>query len=230
MPRTPQVEPGEHRYEITHLWDRHKAILRLLVQGWSNKQIAMHLGISPQTVSIVRNSALAQEHLAHLHDLADLECSSMNARLAANAPVALEVLEEMMTSPATEEKTRAKIALGLLDRAGFGPSQKTLHKHQHMHVTPADIEDIKRRAREAGMVVDVSRGDDGQARKACSFPHEAPQVCEAHSSPTTGPVLGPPAPPAPFTPAPYTDGEAPISREAFARIAQEALSAIEEVG
>jgi DNA-binding NarL/FixJ family response regulator len=49
-----------HRNEITHLTERERQVLQLIVDGKSNKEIAATLGISSKTVSVHRTNVMAK--------------------------------------------------------------------------------------------------------------------------------------------------------------------------
>ncbi|MGB8984249.1 MAG: response regulator transcription factor [Anaerolineales bacterium] len=53
-------EGNNHRNEETHLTERERQVLQLVVDGKSNKEIASELGISPKTVSVHRTNGMAK--------------------------------------------------------------------------------------------------------------------------------------------------------------------------
>ena len=137
---------GERRYNIKELWDKHREIARQLVLGGTNVGIASVVGCTPQTVSNVRNSPIGQAELERLHGARDDETVNIAKRIEEFAPVALELLENIMTGkqPGASVALRAKVATGHLGRAGYGEVHK-VHA-LHGYVTKDDLEEIKARA------------------------------------------------------------------------------------
>jgi Bacterial regulatory proteins, luxR family len=151
------------KYELKQLWDLHLTMLRKVAAGKSNVQVAEELGITPQTVSNTRNSALGRARLQELQQSADASLFAMQERIQAFAPRALEVLEDIIAgegegSSATLE-LRARCASAHLGRAGLGEIKKVAAPSQTL--TRDDIERIKARAldsaREQGLVHDLKQ-------------------------------------------------------------------------
>ena len=150
MDRRRERRNGESRqYNIKELWDKHREIARQLVLGGTNVSIAETLNITPQTVSNVRNSPIGQAELQRLHGARDEETVNIAKRIEEFAPVALELLEDIMTGrqPGSSVALRAKVASSHLARAGYGEVHKAHVVSQH--VTRDDIERIKERAASA---------------------------------------------------------------------------------
>ncbi len=139
----------KREYDIKQLWDSHQEILRLLVLGKNNQQVAEELGITPQTVSNVRNSPLAREHLQTLQNGRDAETTQIHKRVQEFAPVALQLLEEIIRGEHEDASIglRAREANNALGRAGMGPIQKIASLSTTL--SRDDIEAIKERARSA---------------------------------------------------------------------------------
>lgn len=137
---------ASRQYNIKELWDKHREIARQLVLGGTNVSIAETLNITPQTVSNVRNSPLGQAELQRLHAGRDDEVVNIAKRIDEFAPIALELLEDIMTGrqPGASVALRAKVASGHLARAGYGEVHK-VHA-LHGYVTKNDLEEIKARA------------------------------------------------------------------------------------
>jgi DNA-binding CsgD family transcriptional regulator len=53
-------EPGHLRSEENRLTERERQVLRLIIEGRSNKEIGAELGISPKTVSVHRTNVMAK--------------------------------------------------------------------------------------------------------------------------------------------------------------------------
>jgi hypothetical protein len=147
------------QYDVKALWEKHHEIARQVVLGRTNVAIAESIGCTPQTVSNVRNSPLAKARIESLNDSRDADAISMAQRIEEFAPIALKLLENIVSGnvPEASIALRAKYASAHLGRAGYGEVHK-MHA-LHAHVTGAEIERIKERAlnaaRENGMVVEV---------------------------------------------------------------------------
>ena len=150
----------ERKYEIQALWEKHREIARQVVLGKTNIDIADAVGCTPQTVSNVRNSPLAQAEMERLGGMRDDDVVDMSQRIKDFAPVALELLEQIISGriPSASIALRAKVAAGHLGRAGYGE----VHKVQalHAHLSAEDIRNIKHRVMEAAVgagVIEVER-------------------------------------------------------------------------
>lgn len=146
----------EHRrYNIKTVWEKHREISRQVILGRSNKEIASDLGITPQTVSNVRNSPLARAELEKLGEARDMDAKSIAQRIEEFAPVALELLENIVKGqvPGASIALRAKVAGDQLGRAGHGEVKRI--QSLHAHLSRSDIEKIKARAVENARIAGV---------------------------------------------------------------------------
>ncbi len=149
----------KREYDIKQLWESHQEVCRLLVLGWNNMQIAEELHITPQTVSNIRNSPMAREHLEKLQNGRDEETTLIHKRVQQFAPVALKLLEDIIEGKREDASVglQARTAENYLGRAGHGTIQKSVSVSTTL--TRNDIEAIKERGRSAAreqgvMVVD----------------------------------------------------------------------------
>jgi DNA-binding transcriptional MerR regulator len=132
-------------YDIKQLWEHHHTILRMVALGMSNKEIADTVGCTPQTVSNVRNSPMAQGVLDQHREKLDEEVVTMAERINRFAPTALALLEDIIDGRRDAPMgLQAKTAENYLARAGYGPVHKAVNLSQHL--TREDIERIKERA------------------------------------------------------------------------------------
>ena len=136
----------KRRYDIKALWEKHAEITRQVVLGRTNVDIAESIGCTPQTVSNVRNSPLAKARIDSMSEQRDSETVSIAKRIEEFAPVALELLEEIVSGniPEASIALRAKVASSHLGRAGYGEVHKAHILSQHL--SREDIERIKLRA------------------------------------------------------------------------------------
>jgi len=158
-----RLPSGDRKYEITHIWDRHKEIMRLLVAGLSQVDIhlvaglsqvdiAKTIGVTPVMVSYTANSAICRRQMALMHAAADLDAVDVAKRIQEIAPVALDTLEKLLCEG--NETTQFKVATDLLDRAGHG-AVKSFRMEHTAHLSRTDIEEIKQRAKEIGICHEV---------------------------------------------------------------------------
>ena len=132
-------------YEVKTVWEHHQQMLRLLALGHSNNAIAEACGCTPQTVSNLRNSPVAQPRLEHFRRELDTEAIDIGAKITEFAPVALRLLEDVITGAVEAPiAIRAKYASAHLGRAGYAEIRKVASINTHL--TRDDIEQIKQRA------------------------------------------------------------------------------------
>lgn len=137
---------GNQHYEIKQMWERHHQIARLLVLGWSNMQVATHLGITPQTVSNARNNPEVKRQIDLLSARADNSIVDVSKRIQDLAPRALNVMEEVMDD--AEFSTRRLAAKDILEMAGYKAISRLAIATARL--SAEDIEDIKARAASMG--------------------------------------------------------------------------------
>jgi hypothetical protein len=142
---------GNQTYDVTRLWEHHGEICRLVAAGiTSNVRIAALLGCTPQTVSNVRNSALAQAKIAELVAARDQDSIDVAKRIAELAPLAVDVMKMNMQAALNDDidsldvrKLGQVAAAGILDHAIPKKVQGTI---LHGHMSLSRIEEIKKRA------------------------------------------------------------------------------------
>jgi predicted DNA-binding protein (UPF0251 family) len=145
----PYKEEGNKNYDIKRLWGQQKEILRLIASGlYNNKQVAEFVGVTPQTVSNVINSALGKQALEMMEGAADSETVDLMVRIRALAPIALTVEEELMLDTETSGRLKHDIAGKVLDRAGYAPISKNLNLNMNAGLKREDIDAIKLRAKQ----------------------------------------------------------------------------------
>lgn len=112
------------QYQIQQLSARHQSILQMIAIGMKNVDIAERLGITAQSVSIVRNSQLGREKLNNLVQRTDDNVVDLKKRFEELGPLAADTLEDLLTDKTVPSATRANIAKDLLDRAGHKPVER----------------------------------------------------------------------------------------------------------
>ncbi len=146
-----KLPTGDRQYTLKEIQDSHREIARLLVTGMKHVDIAEMLGVTPAMVSYTANSPVVKRQLENLRAARDIDAVEVANRIQALAPVALDVLEDLMEASADE--TRRKIAESMLDRAGHGAVRNVRLESLSMHLSMADIVEIKNRAKEIGLCV-----------------------------------------------------------------------------
>lgn len=138
---------GERNYQISHMWDVHHEIVRLLVMGAKSKDIAKQLNVSDAMVSYTANSAIVQRQIAVMRGARDADAVTISKKIQELAPKAVEVLDKLLDSQ--QENIQLKSAVDVLDRAGHGAVKKEMSLVGHL--TKEDIDEIKARAKETGL-------------------------------------------------------------------------------
>lgn len=149
----PYKEEGNKKYDIQRLWGQQKEILRLVASGlYNNKQIAEIVGVTPQTVSNIINSALGKQTLELLEGAADAETLDLMVKIRSLAPIALAVQEEILLGDDTPKRLKNDISNKVLDRAGYAPVAKSMNLNLSAGIKAEDLEAIKKRAAELSEV------------------------------------------------------------------------------
>lgn len=155
---------GDRKYAIQTMWDTHREILRLAVTGMKQVDIASTLEITPVMVSYTLNSPIAKREMENLRSARDLDAVDVAKRIQEIAPIALQTLEDLLCQGT--ESTKFRTATDLLDRAGHAAVHTLRTESLSVHLTKADIDEIKDRAKEIGLCVveaiDVESSDVGE--------------------------------------------------------------------
>lgn len=145
--------PQTHKpYQIEQMWEIHHEICRLALLGMHQVDIATHLGIHPVTVSYVLRSPIVKRQLEQLKAVRDLEAIDVSVEIKNLAPKAVRVMDELLDSDLPNLKFKA--AADILDRAGHAAIKTLRTENIHAHFTSEEIADIKKRAREVGLLTD----------------------------------------------------------------------------
>lgn len=151
-------------FEVSKIWEVHHEIIRRLLLGQKNVDIAKALNISEAVVSYTRNSKIVQDKLEIMKGARDAETIDLAKRIRENAPKSLKLLEDiidgMVEGPDGERAVvplnmRRREANTMLDRAGYGATKTFRAEHLVGHFTKDEIDEIKERAKSAGTIVDV---------------------------------------------------------------------------
>lgn len=140
-----RLPTGNRKYHIQDLWSAHHEILRMLLLGMKEVDIAAALNVTPAMVSYTKNSAIGKRQLNIMQGARDAHTMNVAVRIKELAPKAVEVLETQMDSET--ERIAQVAALSILDRAGYAPVQRLQAETVHMHFTSDELKDIKARAK-----------------------------------------------------------------------------------
>jgi len=148
------ADDSRHKpYEIEQLWDIHHEVMRLALIGMKQVDIANHLSITPAMVTYTLRSSLVKRQMAEMHAARDLEAVDVSAEIHRLAPKAVAVLETLLDNSLPNIKLKA--ATDILDRAGHAAVRTIKTENIHAHFTSNEIEEIKQRAKEVGLVIDI---------------------------------------------------------------------------
>ena len=147
-----QLPETHKQYQIEQMWDIHHEICRLLLIGMKPVDVARHLGISPVTVSYVRRSDIVKRQMQQLAAVRDIDAIDVAVEIKNLAPRAVRVLDELLDSELPGIKYKA--AADVLDRAGHAAVKTLRTENIHAHFTSDEIADIKKRAKEVGLLTD----------------------------------------------------------------------------
>jgi hypothetical protein len=154
-----RLEGTHKKYQVEQLWDVHHQIIRMALTGMKYIDIAQALGVNPVTVSYTLRSPIVVRQLEQMRAVVDLDSVDIAKKIAALAPQAVDVLEELMGNDLPNVKLKA--AESILDRAGFAAMQRIkVDSTINHHFSPAEISDIKQRAKDIGLMVDADYLDE----------------------------------------------------------------------
>ena len=166
-PPTGRGDPNDRVYQVQHLWDNHREMLRLIALGHSNNDIAEVCRCTPQTVSNVRNSPICQQHLQVLQTARDSTTVDVARAILEDAPKSLLLLQEIRDGEhGAAVSTRAQVAQDLLSRAGFPRVQKVEGSISHGIVTEEILERVKaRRAISEAAAGEITEAEFSEQRR-----------------------------------------------------------------
>lgn len=152
MRKPGRMPTGQRKYEVQRLQQRHHEIARLSLMGFSNKDIALKLAVTPQTVSNCLNSRVIKDKVGRMRDERDTSTVNVAAVIKDLDSDAVAELARFVVPGQKEgikDELRLKAALEILNRNGHAPPTVIHNQHLHAHMTAEDIEEIKQRSREA---------------------------------------------------------------------------------
>lgn len=147
-------------FQIAEMWDQHHEIARRIILGESNVDIAKAIGVTPQTVSNVKNSPVVQDKLAILRAARDAGTIDLAREIQELAPIAVARLREVLETGTVMGKEASaalilKEANAIMDREMGKAVQRVDTRNAHMHFGPEDLERIKQRALELSPLAEI---------------------------------------------------------------------------
>lgn len=123
--------------------------------GFALSEIAARWEYSTAQVANVLGHPDAQTILSTILAMQAEQLSSIDSRLKAMAPEALNVKVEILRNPEVSPAVRDRVASDILDRAGYAPKQKIETEHNHRILMPAQAATGLKEALEASRRVAV---------------------------------------------------------------------------
>lgn len=139
-------------YQLKRMKQIHHEIAMLGLLGYNHGTIAKKLDISKTMVDYTLGSKIVKEKMKILRKQRDMEAVRVSDRIDELQPLALETLESVMVDPNTSENGKIRVAQDLLDRGGHQAVDLKADVSDKMSTD--DINEIKKRAKNAGMMVD----------------------------------------------------------------------------
>lgn len=194
--RQERAAHGTGGYQLRNLRGGHDRMIRMHVEGRSNKDIAQELEVTEHTVSYTLRSDLGLQRIGELRMLLDLDLEGDKIAVkihdgAVNgAQYLTDVIEGIGQGEGASVSEKVKASIELLRMDGYQPTQKIEKKIEHGYIGSVGITHIMKRAEEIGLhtpqlpsqdpstvVVDVSSVEVEEAEhggSASSSPSQEP--------------------------------------------------------
>ena len=149
---------GEKTWQVGELWDLHHEIMRYLLLGYQNVEIAKKTGCTPEHVSSIRNSRVVMDRMALLRAARDADTIDVAQDIRAMAPESLKLLKSVIRGEQKDASIglRVKVAESNLSRSGYDPPKRFEGQIAHAHFSSEEIEDLKKRAVEEDQMIRVN--------------------------------------------------------------------------
>ena len=149
VPGYAKTADGTPQQPITYLWERHREIIRRLVAGDKQVDIARDMEMTQGRLSIICNSPACQNLLKRISAGADEVAKDVQTRIQELSNDAITILETAILNGKNEGlsfKAQTDIAKDVLDRAGHGSVKKI--QSVDVVLTGSDIEEMRLRSRQ----------------------------------------------------------------------------------
>lgn len=146
-----ELPKRKSRYNPSELSAAHREVIRLETLGARVEEISEKLGISRHAVRYILASPLALQMRNELQARRDEAVVDVTKALAEMCPKALEVLQDTLSGEFDDVPNtfRARTALELLDRCGYGKVTRTQNLNLSTSLSAEDILELRRRAQAA---------------------------------------------------------------------------------
>lgn len=150
---------GRKTYNVKKLWQRNHEILNLAVFGLKEKQIAEIVGCSVATVSNTVNSTLGREKLSLMRGSRDAETWDAAREIQEMAKKSFKLYNEILESEGDDAAPlglKVNVAKHITkDLSGLAAPTRIEGRIAHAHLSIDEIEELKRRGRQAAAELDV---------------------------------------------------------------------------
>lgn len=138
-------------HTITTIQDRTREVARLLLLGLSVGAVADELGLTPEHVTDIKNSAIFRKHLDDLQEKRDASFVEHKRELDRLVGPAIASYEAVLRDGEVDGKAvtpalKIKAAGDVLDRTGYGAVRKAAIHSTNTTLTLDDIDEIRKRA------------------------------------------------------------------------------------
>jgi len=177
----PRHTAVKRTYNLQKLRDNHRTMLRGILLGMRQKDVAKATGYTPATVANARRCEEGQQLMAALHQQADALTIKAASQISQLQAPAVELMRKVINGDidAASINLRVKAALAMLDRGGNAPIRRVERRDISTPgvFTKADIQRMKNEAtaeaERRGLLVEaeyteVEGEDDGKGREGCS--------------------------------------------------------------
>lgn len=140
--------PSEDRqYQLQSLNDKHHECCRLALLGYKPKQIARMLGVTEPTVCNAIHSAKGRELLSVMRGARDQDIIDLAKDIQEFAHEVFEATKATYRNPNLPDHLKLKYGIELMGLAGHVKPQRVQVQGAVAHLTSAEIEQIKQRAK-----------------------------------------------------------------------------------
>jgi hypothetical protein len=152
---------GVRPSRIQKLTDMHHSIARLVAQGETNYAIALATGYSESRISILKSDPAFQELVAAkreaVAEITERYAEAIQSKMMAMGMDGLEIMHEKMLEGELSDRDHAEATFKVLDRAGFGPMQKSQSTTLNLNDLAGQIAEGRQRAAELNAAVPAAQ-------------------------------------------------------------------------
>ena len=153
LPDARRSYSGRKTYNIKQLWEKNHEIINLAVLGLKSPQIAEIVGVTEATVSNTVNSDLGKEKLHLMRASRDADTLDAAKKIQELTAKALLLYEQILDSEGEDSAPlgmKVNVSKHVVnDLSGLKVPTRMEGRLMHAHLSLEDIEELKRRGREA---------------------------------------------------------------------------------